>query len=141
VAAGNFQNVNTAVPYINSSEYTSGNGVTFCEGNCDIGPISGGGILVVTGNLNYNGNFNFRGLIIVAGPPGTCATRVGAGNGVILGNMVIAPYDPNNLPGGFGSPCFATSGGGNADLIFSGLSTNFDGTSAISNFMLGVAEK
>jgi Tfp pilus assembly protein PilX len=135
------QNVNNAVPYINASEYSTGQHVTFCEGDCSVGPLSGGGILVITGNFEYNGNFNFRGLILVVGPPGTGVTRTGAGSGVILGNMVIAPYNPNNLAAGFGSPSFSTNGGGTSDLMFSGLSLDFDGTSAISNFMLGVAEK
>jgi hypothetical protein len=137
--SANLQNTNNAVPYINVSEWTSGENVTVIDGNADIGPLSGGGILVVTGNLTYNGNFNFRGTIIVTGSGGV--TRSGSGSGVILGNMVIAPYDPSNLGAGFGSPHFATNGGGNSDLMFSGLSTNFDGTDAISNFMLGVAEK
>jgi Tfp pilus assembly protein PilX len=137
--AANLQNTNDGPPYVNVSEWTSGTGITVIDGNADIGPLSGGGILVVTGNLTYSGNFNFRGTIIVTGTNG--ATRSGAGSGVILGNMVIAPYNPNNLAAGFGAPHFATSGGGSSDLMFSGLSTNFDGTDAITNFMLGVAEK
>jgi len=133
-----FQNTNTATPYINTAENLSGQGLTVVDGNANIGPLSGGGILVVTGNLTYGGNFNWRGLIIVTG---SSVTRSGAGNGVILGNLVIAPYDPNNLGAGFGSPSFSTNGGGGSDLMFSGYSQNFDGTSAVSDFMAGVAEK
>jgi len=136
-----FQNVNNSTPYVNTAENLTGQGLTVVDGDLSIGPISGGGILVVTGNLTYNGGFSWRGLIIVAGLPGSTVTRSGAGNGVILGNLVIAPYDPNNLVAGFGSPRFTTNGGGNSDLMFSGYSQNFDGTSAVSDFMDGVAEK
>jgi Tfp pilus assembly protein PilX len=138
--SANFQNASGAAPYINAAENLSGEGLTFVDGDLNVGPISGGGILVVMGNFNYNGGFNWRGLIVVAGLPGTGVTRTGAGSGVILGNLVIAPYDPTNLSA-FGSPSFSTTGGGSSDLMFSGYSLNFDGTNAVNNFMAGVAEK
>ena len=94
-------------------------------------------MLVVTGSFTYSGNYSHRGTIIVIGP----MHRNGSGSGVILGNVVIAPYDPNNLAAGFGSPSFTTSGGGTSDIIYTGTSATFDGTAAFTNRMQGVAEK
>lgn len=135
------------IPDTNGAAYTSlpdptgnfndGTGLTFCEGNCTAGPIDGGGILVVNGNFTYNGNFDFRGTIIVIGS----MERLGAGNGSIVGGVIIAPYDPNNLAAGFQSPSFTTNGGGTSDIIFSGDFGGFDGTNAVTNVMIGVAEK
>lgn len=120
-----------------TGNYSEGTGLTFCEGNCTAGPIEGGGILVVNGNFTYNGNFDFRGTIIVIGS----MERLGAGSGSIIGGVIIAPYDPNNLAAGFGSPSFTTNGGGTSDIIFSGDFGGFDGTNAVTNVMVGVAEK
>jgi hypothetical protein len=117
--------------------FTDGSGLTFCEGSCTVGPRSGGGILVVTGNFEYSGNFNFRGTIIVVGN----MHRNGAGSGVILGSVIIAPYDLSNPSTGFLSPRFTTTGGGTSDIIYNGATQAFDGTSAVSNLMIGVAEK
>jgi hypothetical protein len=120
-------------------DYAHGTGVTFCEGNCSVGPINGGGILIVTGTFTYNGNFSFNGLIVVTGPGGM--NRSGGGGGQIVGNVVVAPYDPTNLAGGFLPPHFTTNGGGNSDILFGGTSSAFNGTQAVTNLMLGVAEK
>lgn len=119
--------------------HATGRGITFCEGDCTAGPVSGGGILVVTGSFHYHGNFSFNGLIIVTGSAGM--HRDGGGGGQIIGNIVIAPYDPLNLGLGFGSPKFTTNGGGNSDILFGGTSAAFDGTTAVTNLMLGIAEK
>ena len=117
--------------------FAEGTGLTFCEGDCSAGPIEGGGILVVNGDFEYNGNFDFRGTIIVIGS----MHRNGAGNGAIVGGVIVAPYDSTNLAAGFGSPSFTTTGGGTADIIFSGDFGGFDGTNAVRNVMIGVAEK
>jgi hypothetical protein len=118
--------------------FTTGKGVTFCEGTCNVGPINGGGILIVTGTFNYNGNFSFNGLIVVTGPGGM--NRTGGGGGQIVGNVVIAPYNPSDLSA-FLPPHFTTNGGGNSDILFGGTSSAFNGTQAVTNLMLGVAEK
>lgn len=119
--------------------FNTGLGITVCEGNCNVGPISGGGILIVTGTFNYNGNFSFNGLIVVTGPGGM--HRNGGGGGQIVGNIVIAPYNPADLNAGFLPPRFSTNGGGNSDILFGGTSTAFDGTNAVTNIVLGIAEK
>ena len=115
----------------------SWSGITFCDGNCSLNG-NGGGLLVVTGKLTLQGNFNFKGLIIVTGPDGV--VRNGAGNGAIIGNLVVAPYmAPTQAD--FNSPKYDMRGGGISDFIYSGSSTNFNGQQAISDFVLGVAEK
>ena len=114
------------------------NGVTFCDGNCAL-TGNGGGILVVTGKLTLQGNFNFKGLIIVTGAEGV--VRLGGGTGAIIGNLVVAPYDSNNLAAGFLPPVYDMRGGGNSDFIYSGTSTSFNGQTAISDFILGIVEK
>ena len=114
------------------------NGVTFCDGNCAL-TGNGGGILVVTGKLTLQGNFNFKGLIIVTGAEGV--VRLGGGTGAIIGNLVVAPYNSNNIAAGFLPPVYDMRGGGNSDFIYSGTSVNFNGQTAISDFILGIVEK
>jgi len=122
----------------------TGTGITFCDGDCELGPISGGGILVVTGQLTLRGNFDWHGLIIVTGQGGVL--RSGGGNGTIEGNIVVAPY-VDSLVGGnpafatdFLSPQWETSGGGNSTLTYNSDNQN-SGLGAISNVVLGVVEK
>jgi hypothetical protein len=44
--------------------------------------------------------------------------RDGGGNGVILGSMVVANFDPNAPQDGFTAPTFNTSGGGTSDVKY-----------------------
>lgn len=118
--------------------FTNGTGITFCDGNCSLHG-NGGGILVVTGSLTLSGAFSFKGLIIVTGSGGI--QRNGGGNGQIIGNVVIAPYNPGNLAAGFLPPQYDMNGGGNSDVIYNAASVDFDGQVAISDFMQGVSEK
>lgn len=118
----------------------NGTGLTFCEGDCEMSgsTASGGGILVVTGTLTTNGKVSFNGLVLVTGAGGVI--RGGNGQDVFAGNTIIAPYNPNNLAAGWGCPSYVQKGGA-GDTINTGLNETFDGTEAISNFMIGVAEK
>jgi hypothetical protein len=117
-------------------------GITFVDGDIEFGGgTSGGGILVCTGKLTLKGNFNFNGLILVTGADGI--DRSGGGNGTLQGNIVVAPYDPNNLTNsfaGFNGPKYDLSGGGNSTIIYNS-SSLANGLTAVSNFVLGVAEK
>jgi hypothetical protein len=115
-----------------------GSGLTFVDGDFTF-TGDGGGVLIVTGKLTLSGNFSFTGLIIVTGSAGV--ERKGGGNGTITGNMVIAPYNPNDLSA-FLPPKYAITGGGISHIIYSGTTTtSFVGTSAVSDFIQGVAEK
>jgi hypothetical protein len=115
----------------------TGTGITFVDGDA-VFTGAGGGILITTGDLTLHGNFNFKGLIIVLGPEGV--RRTGGGTGTLSGNMVIAPYDRNDLAAGFGSPKYDLSGGGNSVMVYNSSALN-NGMRAISNFALGVVEK
>jgi hypothetical protein len=121
--------------------FANGTGLTFCEGNCGMsGNDSGGGILVVTGTFTTSGSPKFNGLVLVTGTGGV--VRSGGGNELFTGNIVVAPYDPSNLAAGFLQPRYDQSGGPgdttNSDVT---VDQAFDGTTAISDFMIGVAEK
>ncbi|CAN5567018.1 hypothetical protein BH10ACI3_BH10ACI3_23230 [soil metagenome] len=125
---------------------STGTGITFCDGDCILGPADGGGILVVTGTLTLHGNFSFNGLIIVTGQNGVI--RSGGGNGTIQGNLVIAPYVGSSISGGvdptatagFLAPQYQTSGGGNSTITYNS-NNQTSGLSAVSNVVLGVVEK
>jgi hypothetical protein len=120
-------------------------GITFCDGSCTFSG-NGGGILVVTGTLTFSGSFNFNGMIIVTGTGGV--TRNGGGNGTIQGNIVVAPYVGSGIQDGvdpaltatFLSPQYDLSGGGNSTVMYNS-KTLASGLLAVSNYVLGVAEK
>jgi hypothetical protein len=112
-------------------------GITYIEGDLEFSQL-GGGILVVTGTLTFKGGFNFNGLIIVTGQGGI--QRTGGGSGVLQGNMVVAPYLPNDLAKGFLAPVYDISGGGASEIVYN--SNNVaNGLGALNNFVKGVAEK
>lgn len=127
---------NGAVPSVIGNN-TTGRGITFVDGDLDF-QDAGGGILVVTGTLTLNGNFSFKGLIIVTGSGGVL--RKGGGNGTIQGNIVVAPYNKNDLTAGFLPPQYDLSGGGDSTIIYNSNALS-NGMIAVSNFVLGVAEK
>lgn len=116
---------------------TTAKGITYKEGDYEYSG-DGGGILVVTGKLTFEGSFNFNGLIIVTGAQGI--NRSGGGNGILQGNIVVAPYNPSNLSAGFLCPKYDLSGGGNSTIVYNSSSVA-NGLTAVSNFVLGVAEK
>jgi hypothetical protein len=114
-------------------------GLTFVDGDLTLTPeMGGGGILVVTGKLTLHGNFNFNGLILVTGAGGI--ERSGGGTGTLQGNIIIAPYNEDDLDAGFLPPKYDLSGGGNSGVIYNSSSVA-NGMVAVSNFVLGVAEK
>lgn len=75
----------------------------------------GSGLLIVTGNLETNGNTDFEGIILVLGRGNI--SRSGGGNGVIRGTIMVANFDPNGAAGtGFGGSSFSINGGGNSTV-------------------------
>lgn len=135
ISAGRYYTAGQTPP--NLGNVATATGITFKEGDLDLSG-NGGGILVCTGKLTLRGNFKFNGLIIVTGAGGI--DRKGGGNGFLEGNTVIAPYDPNNLAAGFLAPRYDISGGGTSEIVFNSSSVA-NGMTAVSNFVLGVAEK
>jgi len=96
---------------------------------------SGAGILLVTGQLTLNGNFNWDGLILVIGEG--AIVKSGGGNGIVNGAMFAANLFsdtvPNTGPGAYpaytnrialgsnlppGVPYFGWSGGGTATIQY-----------------------
>lgn len=102
--------------YTVTSGNTTPTGITFIDGDCNL--EGGSGLLVVTGNLNMNGNPNFEGVILVLGTGSV--NRNGGGNGNIYGAMVVASFNRNGN-GGFNAPSFTTNGGGNSVFQYDSL--------------------
>jgi hypothetical protein len=84
---------------------------TFVDGDCNLD--GGAGLLIVTGNLEMNGNPSFNGLILVLGSGSV--NRDGGGNGNIFGAIAVARFNQVGS-GGFLGPTFNTNGGGNSDV-------------------------
>jgi len=81
----------------------------------------GAGILIVTGELLFNGNIDYDGMIYVIGEG--YMRRNGAGNGTINGGILVAnTAGPDGVPGNgddvLGPPTFDTAGGGNSNVSY-----------------------
>ncbi len=76
---------------------------------------SGAGILVVTGDLTFNGNISYNGLILAIGSGRV--TISGGGNGTFNGSLLAAntntPWDAQGLY--VGVPTYIDNGGGTAE--------------------------
>lgn len=92
--------------------------IVYVEGNATLGPVNGAGILVVTGQLILNGNFNYNGVIICIGQGNLL--RNGGGNGTITGAVYVAQTrdTSNAVLTTLGVPTYNTNGGGNTDIIY-----------------------
>lgn len=105
-----------------------------------LGPgYQGCGLLIVTGQLDTNGNTDFDGIILVLGTG--IMTRSGGGNGVIAGSIMVASFDPApTATTGFTAPTFTVNGGGNSDVRFDSDEVNKALKSA-GRVVLGIVEK
>jgi hypothetical protein len=96
------------------------NGIlTFVDGDLILGPgnPTGQGMLVVTGTLTLNGNFNYNGVILVLG--GGTVLRTGGGHGNIYGAMFVAKFARTGAETDlFQAPTFDVSGGGTANIQY-----------------------
>jgi len=86
----------------------------------------GAGILVVTGELTFNGNIDFDGIIFVIGEGSM--VRNGGGIGNISGGILVANTSgPDGIPGTvddvLGPPTFDTSGGGRTNIRYCSTAT------------------
>jgi len=124
-------------------DFATATGITYIDG-----PLSfsqeGGGILIVTDTLTFQGGFSFNGLIVVTGPGGI--RRTGGGQGSLQGNMIVAPYNAAGLTclanntTCFLAPEYDIGGGGGSEIVYN--SNNVaNGLGALTNFIKGVAEK
>ena len=105
----------------------------FVDGNCSLD--GGAGLLIVTGDLDLNGNDDFHGIVLVLG--NGRVTRSGSGNGNILGAWFVAAF--NRTSGNFTAPSFDVSGGGNGDFQFSSKYIGY-GNGAPGRGVMGLVE-
>lgn len=121
-AARAFVNTQKANAISQNRYFTSFNGYsgaasspafTFVDGDCVLD--GGAGLLIVTGNLELNGNPSFDGLIFVLG--GGTINRDGGGNGNIYGAITVAKFNQNGN-GGFLAPSFTTNGAGTSTIQY-----------------------
>jgi hypothetical protein len=136
-------------------DWNTASGITFVDRDVTISQ-DGGGILVVTGQLNFKGTFRFNGLVLITGSKTVTSDggflRNGGGTGVLAGMMVVAPYNSWSLntcmPNAFVTnkldcflpPFYQISGGGTSDLMYNSQNVT-NGLSGLGNFVKGVAEK
>jgi len=118
-----------AIPASSSSR------VVMIDGDWVLGaPVNEEGMLLVTGTLTMHGAADWSGLIMVIGEGQFL--RNGAGNGEILGGVMVADIaGPDNIYGtvddctggvaGYDSATFDESGGGTGDTIYCTASLDF----------------
>lgn len=93
---------------------TAPNGLlTFVDGDVDLPPQGGAGLLLVTGVLTMRGSSSFNGVILVLGTGQL--VRDGGGSGNSLGSIVVASFGST---GGFLAPTFNSNGSGNSSVSF-----------------------
>jgi hypothetical protein len=97
--------------------------ITFFEGNVEMGgSISGAGIMVVNGTLEWKGTPSFQGLLVVLG--GTYDTSGGGRGGQPFGgSLVVLNVDKTCVPSASNNSCFGNittdfTGGGAAEYNF-----------------------
>jgi hypothetical protein len=117
-----------------AGDYNKG-GFTFVDGDCALD--GGGGLLVVTGNLEITGNDDFRGIILVMG--NGFVERKGGGNGFVRGSWIVARFNRFG-PGPFLAPTFNAAGGGNGDFQFDWLAI-VEANRAIGMTITGITER
>lgn len=99
----------------------------------------GNGLLIVTGDLDTDGNTSFDGVILVLGSG--VMTRSGGGGGVIAGSIIVASFDPSpTATGGFLAPTFDMSGGGNSTTAYDSVKID-KALKATGRYVQGVVEK
>lgn len=94
--------------------------VVYVNGNLDISSSTGSGILVVTGDLTYDGNSNWNGIVLVVGQ-GATIYKVGvSGTGEINGAMLVATTEDasGNLLANFGAADFNVNGAGGNGVYY-----------------------
>jgi hypothetical protein len=94
--------------------------VIYVDGSFDIGPNTGYGILVVTGNLHYHGNSGWNGIILVVGDGTTTFDGQGGGNGEFDGAIFVATTRDaqGNQLANYGTTNFDISGGGGNGIYY-----------------------
>jgi hypothetical protein len=118
---------------------------TFVDGNFSA-TGNGAGLLVVTGNMTFVGDFTFDGVVLVLGSwkdslgtlQGGNLSRSGGGNCLISGALVVSHFDRTTNTG-FLPTSFDTSGGGTSDIKFNSLSVA-NALNSLGSRVVGVTE-
>jgi hypothetical protein len=94
--------------------------VVYVDGSFDLGPNTGYGILVVTGNFHYHGNSGWNGIILVVGDGTTTFDGLGGGNGEFDGAIFVATTRDasGNQLANYGTTNFDISGGGGNGIYY-----------------------
>jgi hypothetical protein len=87
--------------------------MTFVDGDSDLPPAGGAGLMVVTGTFTPTGSAQFDGLILVLGTGRL--VRSGGGNGNSLGAVVVASFGAGS---NFLAPTFNSNGSGTSDITY-----------------------
>jgi hypothetical protein len=95
--------------------------VVVVDGSFDLGPNTGYGILVVTGNFKYHGNSGWNGIILVIGDGTTTFDGLGGGNGEFDGAVFVGTTrdSSGHALNSFGAVNFDISGGGGNGIYYS----------------------
>jgi hypothetical protein len=95
-------------------------GVVYVDGSFDLGPNTGSGLLVVTGNFSYHGNSGWNGIILVVGDGTTTFLGNGGGSGSFNGAIFTATTrDASGTQlANFGTSNFDISGGGGNGVYY-----------------------
>ncbi|HWT88794.1 MAG TPA: hypothetical protein VN454_08335 [Candidatus Angelobacter sp.] len=94
--------------------------VVYVDGSFDLGPNTGYGLLVVTGNFHYHGNSGWKGVILVVGDGSATFDGQGGGNGEFDGAIFVATTRDasGNQLANFGTTNFDISGGGGNGIYY-----------------------
>jgi hypothetical protein len=87
--------------------------LTFVDGDVDLPPAGGCGLMIVTGTLTLNGSSEYKGLILVMG--GGRLIRDGGGNGNSLGAVMVGRFGNT---GDFLPPTFNSNGSGTSTIQY-----------------------
>lgn len=92
----------------------------YVDGSFDLGPNTGYGLLVVTGNFHYQGNSGWKGIILVIGDGTTTFDGNGGGSGEFDGSVFVATTrDASGAQlSSFGTTNYDITGGGGNGIYF-----------------------
>ncbi|HEV2488262.1 MAG TPA: pilus assembly PilX N-terminal domain-containing protein [Candidatus Acidoferrales bacterium] len=115
-----YSNVVSAMPGGTWPNSNNNPQIVYVDGNFDLGPNTGSGILVVTGNFTYQGNSGWNGLILVVGQGTTTFLGNGGGSGQFDGGIYVATTRDaaGNQLSSFGQVNFDITGGGGNGIYY-----------------------
>jgi hypothetical protein len=86
---------------------------TFVDGDADLPPAGGAGMLIVTGTFTMDGSADYKGLVLVLG--GGQLNRNGGGNGDTWGAIMVGRFGNT---GDFLQPTFNSNGSGTSTIQY-----------------------